>query len=368
MKPLDIFLVTAPGLEETLAQEALENGFTGATAVPGGVTFAGHWPAIWRANLNLRGATRVLVALTHFRAFHLSELDSHARAFPWLEIFRPDIPITVEVTCKNSKITNTKRASTCIETAISAASGIPIHADATVTLKVRIDDNACTFSVDTSGEPLHIRNHKEFIGKAPMRENYAAMLLRQCGYDGREPVVDPMCGSGTFVIEAAEIARNLIPGRARNFAFQNLATFHSGRWDKVNANVVTRSTDLHFYGSDRDAGAIKGSTENAQRAAVDDIITFSNHAISDLQRPEGPTGLVIVNPPYGARIGEKKQLFALYGALGKTLNERFKGWRVGVVTAEPGLAKATGLKLKQPNPPFQHGGIRVSLFQSAPLT
>lgn len=367
MKPLDIFLVTAPGFEETLATEARALGFTGATAIPGGVSFAGHWPAIWRANLFLRGATRVLVRIGKFRVFHLDELERLAMEFPWEDTFRPDVPIKIEVSTKASKVDNTLAISQRISKALQATAGVNVAAEAEVTLRVRIDNNLCLLSIDTSGEALHIRGHKQFIGKAPMRESLAALMLRYCGYDGTEPVIDPMCGSGTFPIEAAEIARNLAPGRSRSFAFQKLASFHTERWAKVQAEAAPKDTDLRFYGSDRDAGGVKGAGENAQRSGVAENITFRHHAISDLTRPDGQPGLIIVNPPYGGRIGNKKQLFALYGALGKTIAGQFKGWRVGLVTTEPSLAKSTTLPFNKNRLTFPHGGMKVTLYQTGPL-
>ena len=204
-----------------------------------------------------------------------------------------------------------------------------------------------------------------------MRENLAALFLRDCDFDGVEPVVDPMCGSGTFVIEAAEIALGLVPGRSRSFAFEQMASFDADAYAALKAELTPQQVDitaLQFYGSDHNAGAVEMATANAERAGVADCTAFSHHAVSDLMPPEGAKpGLVIVNPPYGARIGNKKLLFALYGALGKTLMERFSGWRVGIVTSETGLAKATGLPLLPLGAPVAHGGLKIRLFKTAPL-
>jgi len=367
MKPLSIFLATPPGFEDILKAEALELGLTGATTVPGGVTFAGHWPAIWRANYYLRGATRVLVQIGKFRVFHLDELERLAMDFPWEVTFRPDVPLNIEVVSKASKVDNTAAIKQRLSKALQATVGLSVEDKAPVTLKVRIDHNVCMLSIDTSGDALHIREHKQFIGKAPMRETLASMMLRHCGYKGTEPVIDPMCGSGTFPIEAAEIARKLAPGRSRSFAFEHLATLHADRWAQVKTERATQNSELQFYGSDRDAGGAKGSAENAERAGITDNVTFAHHAISDLKRPDGPPGLIMVNPPYGGRIGNKKQLFALYGAFGKTISTRFKGWRVGLVTSEPSLAKSTALPFAKDRLTFSHGGMKVALYQTAAL-
>lgn len=363
----EIFLVAPPGLEAVLCDEVREAGFSDPQAVPGGVTILGGWPEVWRANLEIRGASRVLARIGAFRAMHLAQLDKRARKFPWAAMLRPDVPLKVEVTCKASRIYHAGAAAQRIETALREELGVTISPEAEFKLKVRIDDDLCTISVDTSGESLHKRGHKEAVNKAPMRETLAALFLRQCGFDGTEPVVDPMCGSGTFVIEAAEIAAGLMPGRTRDFAFQQLASFDPAAWERMRKGAPAPHPALRFYGSDRDAGAIKMSRANAERAGVTDIVQFDTHAISDLMPPEGKLGLVIVNPPYGTRIGNKNLLYGLYAALGQTLLTRFGGWRVGLVTSEPSLAKATGLPFAPPSAPVPHGGLGVQLFQTKAL-
>ncbi len=363
----EIFLSVAPGLEATVCDEVREKGFADPVAVPGGVTFTGNWSDVWRANLELRGAGRVLARIGGFMAFHLAQLDKRSRKFAWGEVLRADVPLRVEVTCHKSKIYHAGAAAQRIETALREDFGATIMPEAAVCLKVRIDDNNVLLSVDTSGESLHKRGHKAAVGKAPMRETLAAMFLSQCGFAGQEPVVDPMCGSGTFLIEAAEIAVGLHPGRDRNFAFEQLATFDPAAWDRMRKSATPTTPPVRFYGSDRDAGAIRMSTQNAERAGVGDVITFANHAFSDLTPPEGTPGLVIVNPPYGGRIGNKKLLFGLYAALGQVLKERFAGWRVGIVTSDRGLAKATGLTFLPQGPSVAHGGLKVTLFRTEPL-
>jgi putative N6-adenine-specific DNA methylase len=366
--PFEIFLVATPGLEQPLLDEAIAAGFSSARLTDGGVSFDGTWADVWRANLVLRGATRILARIGNFMAFHLAQLDKRARRFPWGDALRPDVPVRVEVaTSKKSKIYHAGAAAQRIEKALAEDHGITISPEAEVAIKVRIDDNRVTVSVDTSGESLHKRGHKEAVGKAPMRETLAALMLRACGYDGKEPVVDPMCGSGTFVIEAAEIAMGLFPGRSRSFAFEKLATFDPAQWEAMRQTDMTRSTEHRFHGSDRDAGAVRMATDNAARAGVAEITAFSNISATDLTRPDGPPGLVICNPPYGARIGNQKMLFGVYAGLGRMLTEHFSGWRVGIVTSDPSLAQATGLPFKPKGPPIPHGGMKVWLFQTGPL-
>lgn len=365
--PFEIFLTATPGLETALLDEA-KGLFVDATLTQGGVTLMGTWEDVWRANLCLRGATRVLARIGSFMAFHLAQLDKRSSKFPWGDTLRQDTSLRVEVTTsKKSKIYHAGAASQRIETALKQ-NGYQISPEADVTLKARIDDNRVTFSVDTSGESLHKRGHKVAVGKAPLRETLAALMLRQCGYDGQEPVLDPMCGSGTFLIEAAEIAAGLAPGRSRDFAFQHLASFDAAAWEKLRTANKPNITMQHFYGSDRDAGAIRMATANAERAGVSDAIHFQNLNASDIQRPDGPPGLIICNPPYGARIGNVKLLTGLYAGLGATITARFAGWRVGIVTSDPNLAKATGLHFKPKGAPIPHGGLKVWLFQTDPLS
>ncbi len=362
----EIFLVATPGLEAPLADEARRAGFD-AKLVEGGVAFTGGWPEVWRANLELRGATRVLARIAEFRAMHLAQLDKRSRKVAWGDFLRPDVPVTVEASCRRSKIYHAGAAAQRVATAIREELGAPVADAASVRVLARIEDDLVTISIDTTGESLHKRGHKEAVARAPMRETMAAMFLAQCGFRGDEPVLDPMCGSGTFVIEAAEIAAGLEPGRTRSFAFEELRTFDGNAWAAMKAEGGGRPVQLRFFGRDRDAGAIRMAGENAGRAGVAALAEFEATPVEELQRPDGPPGLVIVNPPYGARIGHKGPLLLLHRRLGDALKAKFSGWRVGIVTADAELARATGLPFAKPGAPVLHGGIRVTLWQTGPL-
>ncbi|MEI4470583.1 THUMP domain-containing class I SAM-dependent RNA methyltransferase [Frigidibacter sp. MR17.24] len=363
----EILLITPPGLETALAEEAAAAGFPAPTTIEGGVLTRGGWPEVWRANLTLRGATRVLARIGSFRALHLAQLDKRASKFPWADFLPKGQPVKVEASCRASKIYHDKAAAQRVAKAVSEALGAPVSAEAALSVRVRIEDDLCTISLDTSGEPLHKRGMKPEVGRAPMRETMAAMFLRQMGFDGTEPVIDPMCGSGTFAIEAAEIALGLLPGRDRGFAFESFPGFDAAAFAALKAQAPGRATDLLFRGSDRDAGAIRAASANAARACVEGCTRFVQAPVSALERPEGPPGIVIVNPPYGARIGNRKLLFGLYGAMGQVLAERFSGWRVGIITSDAGLAKASGLPFLPALPPVAHGGLKVVMHRTAPL-
>ena len=367
----EIFLSTQPGLEALLLDEVIERGFQRPKSVGGGVSIWGDWNDVWRANLTLRGASKVLARIGEFRAFHLAQLDKRSRKFPWGNTLMPGHTIKVEVvTNRKSKIYHAGAAIERIERAIHEEFGANIATsmdEADIIIKTRIDDNNVRFSVDTSGAGLHKRGYKQAMGKAPLRETMAALALRGCGYNGTETVLDPMCGSGTFLIESAQISRNIMAGRSRNFAFERLASYDSKAVQNLKDNWVTQDSSQKFYGSDRNVNVIGFSKDNAQRGDVANLCEFSPLPLSKIDRPEGPPGLVITNPPYGARIGKKKDLFALYGSFGDVMREKFEGWRVGMITSDMKLAEATKLPWLNTGPPIAHGGLKVRLFRTKTL-
>lgn len=361
MDDYTIFMACLPGFEPLLLAEAQELGLRGAKALAGGVEVSGGMAELARANRESRIASRVLLRVGEFRALHLAQLDKRARKLPWADWLRADVPVRVEASCTKSRIYHQKAAAQRIERAIADLVGAPLAADG-LRVMLRIDDDLATISLDTSGEGLHKRGFKQFTGKAPLRETMAAAFLRQMGYDGSQAVLDPMCGSGTFVLEAAEIAAGLAPGRARDFAFEHFAAAR----DLPPQPAPNRAPERCYFGFDRDQGAIQGARANAERAGLSDWTSFTCQPVSALTRPDCAPGLVMVNPPYGGRIGNIGQLYGLYASLGKVLVEQFQGWRVGLVTTEAKLAHATGLKLEA-GAPIPHGGMKVRLFQSGVL-
>lgn len=356
--PISLFCVVPPGLEAPAMAEVRALGFDPQHTAPGGIEVAGTWEDAYRLNRDSRTLTRVLARIAAFRAPHLAQLDKRARKVDWSMIPK-GTAVSVEATCRKSRIYHDRAAAQRIRTAMVDATGATPSDKAMVKIKARIEDDLCTISLDTTGAALHLRGHKQAVGKAPLRETMAAALLRMCAFDGTGPVVDPMCGSGTFPLEAAEIAAGLTPGRSRDFALARLAV------DLPSDPIVTVAPagPVQFYGFDRDQGAVANATKNAEAAGVADLCAFARAPLSELQPPEGPPGLVMVNPPYGARIGDRKQLFALYGTLGAVMRERFAGWRFGMITSDPGLAKATGLKLDASGP-IAHGSLKIALYEA----
>ncbi len=367
---LELFLAGPPGLEPLLAEEAAEIGLSRVKAVPGGVTARGGWLDVWTANLRLRGASRVLVRIGRFRATRLEDVDAAAQRLPWAAFLRRDVPVRLDVSARQSRLYHTGALAERIGTALARHLGVVLAEDAPVTVQARMDRDQCLVSVDTSGDLLHKRGFKRAVGKAPLRETLAALFLRACDYRGRGHVIDPMCGSGTILIEAAEIALGLTPGRERAFAFEHLAGFEPQTWEALRAEAASaaRAPDrILVRGSDRDAGIIAAAKANAERAGLSTAIGFDQHTISMLQATDGPPGLVLTNPPYGARLGDASNLRSLYASLGRTLRERFGGWRVGVITSDEALARACDLPFESIGPPVPHGDLRIRLYQAPAL-
>lgn len=374
--PLELFVVAPPGLEPQVAEDCRALGLE-PRITAGGVTASGDWPAVWRANLWLRVASRVLVRVATFPATHLAQLDKRARRARWATLLRPDTPIRVEATCRRSRIYHSGAAAERVARAAAEGARARLatgdgEADGddhdAVRIFVRIDANLCTVSLDTSGALLHKRGFRRDVSAAPLRETLAAGFLKACGYQGDEPLVDPMCGSGAIVLEAADIAAGLAPGRARAFAFERLATFDREAWAALKAKAEPRRAAVACaFGYDRDARAIDLSRANAARAGLKDAVQFTEQTVSMLTPPTAEPGLVLTNPPYGARLSDRQRLPALYEAFGRVLRERFSGWRVGVITSGATFARATRLPFHAPGPPVPHGGLRVRLYQTGPL-
>jgi putative N6-adenine-specific DNA methylase len=233
-----------------------------------------------------------------------------------------------------------------------------------LTLLVRLEGDTCTVSADTSGEALHRRGYRQEVSRAPLRETLAAGILVLAGYDGVEPLVDPMCGSGTFLIEGAWMSRRRAPGLSRAFAFERFPGFDAAGWAERKARAQAESLPAPrsvLRGYDINAGALGTARRNARRAEV--TLTLERQDVRTLALPSGPgRGLVVVNPPYGKRVGEAEDLPGLYRALGATFRRTFPGWRAAVlVPEEQGLIRALGLPEAR-SLPVRNGGLRCRLL------
>jgi putative N6-adenine-specific DNA methylase len=226
---------------------------------------------------------------------------------------------------------------------------------------VRLINNQCTLSIDTSGAHLHRRGYRKAVAKAPLRETLAAGLLMAAGWDGASPLLDPFCGSGTIPIEAALLARKIAPGRLRRFAFMDWPDTDPTQWQTLlnQADQAVLAGGPILQASDRDAGAIESARANAARAGVLDAIEFTQRAVSAIQPPRQP-GWVVTNPPYGVRVRSAHDLRNLYEQFGKVLQLTCPGWHAAILGSDPVLLGHTRLKFDR-NFSFNNGGIQVDL-------
>ena len=377
---LDAYAATAPGLEPLVAHELAALGLSPA-AETGGAAFRGPVESIWRANLWLRTASRVLVRVASFRAQAFHELERLARAVPWERYVTNGSAVRFRVTSKKSRLYHTggiaQRFGEAIEHRLG--SGIivgdsrsdendedELEGSAAQLFVIRAFHDAFTVSVDSSGALLHQRGYRKAIAKAPLRETLAAAMLIASDWDGSTPLLDPLCGSGTIPIEAALIARRIPPGSTRSFAFQAWPSFEGSRWDALRAEAasgVLAGAGVRIRGSDRDTGAIEAAASNAGRAGVAADVELSVRAVSAIEDCVEPDGLVATNPPYGVRVGEAARLRDLYAKLGQVLRTRCPGWRVSLLSANTRLAGELRLPLEE-RLRTRNGGIPVRLMIS----
>ena len=388
--PLELFAVTAAGLESITAGELHSLGVSGRQEV-GGVSFAGDLERLYLTNLWLRTASRVVLRLGRFHAQTFYELERRTKKLPWADFLPSHGRVQIRVTCRKSRLYHSDAVADRVLAAIkrSAPQGVEVRSVAEDDAKereeakgkgdteakassqlfvVRIVDDQCEISVDSSGELLHRRGYRQELAKAPLRETLAAAMLLASGWRDKEPLVDPMCGSGTIPIEAAMMARRIAPGLHRRFQFMEWSSFDERVWQKLldRAKNDAISLTLDIRGADRDAGAIEAARRNAERAGVANDIQWTTAPLSAslarLQEIAHGTGWIITNPPYGIRVGESSDLRNLYATLGSVLNGP-QGWRLGVLSAEEPLARQLRAPVRS-RFASSNGGIPVNFLAS----
>jgi putative N6-adenine-specific DNA methylase len=376
------FTSTGPGLESIAAGELKALGIRGRQET-GGIAFSADLQRLYEANLWLRTATRVLVRLGSFHASTFYELERRAKKLPWAEFLPASGKVRIRVTCRKSKLYHSDAVAERVLSAIVGSASRVIEGseetDSSETpdaadyetesareseqlFVVRIVNDECEVSADSSGELLHRRGYRREVAKAPLRETIAAAMVLASGWKGDEALLDPMCGSGTIPIEAAMIARKIAPGLRRNFQFMNWPGFDTERWNRILEDAQAAMTDFpgEILGSDRDAGAVQAAARNAERAGVSENVRFSPEAVSAAIAAIRDSGWILTNPPYGVRVGESDDLRNLYAKLGSALKSK-SGWRLGVLTSDSALVRQTRLPLR-PRFSTSNGGIPVSYF------
>ncbi|MEP6688415.1 MAG: hypothetical protein ABJC36_08715 [Gemmatimonadales bacterium] len=375
---LECFAVAAPGLEPLVAAELRTLSESGVGLVEpaepedGGVAFRADRSGLYAANLHLRVAGRVLVRVATFHASAFHELERHAGRLSWPGYVAAGQPVEFRVTSRKSRLYHqdaiAQRLSAAVSGAVPGVVTGPARTDGPAApaqeFVVRLFRDECTVSADASGELLHRRGYRQAIAKAPLRETLAAAMLLGSGWDGTTPLVDPMCGSGTIPIEAALLARRIPAGLRRDFAFMRWPSFDAELWQRLlrqaREQVLPRAP-VPIVGSDRDAGAMTAAAANAARAGVESDVQWRCAAISAIAPPPGP-GSIITNPPYGVRVGDRRQLRDLYAQLGNVVRRCCPGWEVAFLAVHAELERQTGLVLSV-RFATENGGIRVRLVQ-----
>lgn len=365
-RPVQLFAVVPPGLETLCAHELLRLGVAATRPVRGGVEFVGGLRELYQANLWLRCASRLLVRVGDFHCRDFPGMFRKCRQLAWGQFVRPGQPLTIRVTSRKSRLFHTDRVEQVVREAVAQALG---NADLNPDLEpgllvVQVVDDHCQISVDSSGEHLHRRGYRRHAVPAPLRENLAAGLLLQTGWAGDRPLLDPLCGSGTLVIEAALLAAEIPPGRNRSFGFMGWPGFRPGLWNNLldQAERRTGSPPTRLIGRDLSSAAVQAARQNADAAGVAEWIDWEVGDVMDLA-VSGDSGLVISNPPYGSRLGEPARLPEWYARLGQVFNRACRGWQLALVVPEPTLVSGWGRGM-QSQLRFRNGGLEVHFMCS----
>ena len=372
----EFFASTARGLVDPLEQELKDLGLNVKGKTAGGVYFESNWEGCYKANLHSRMASRILKPIQDFFAYQPEELYAQIMRHDFTKYIKPNQTLSIDVSVGDSKMNDQRFIAMKIKDAIvdqfrdkfGVRPDVDNHNPA-LRVVVRCVKNQFNVSIDTSGDSLFKRGYRKDVGDAPLKENLAAGLIKLSDWDGKTPLVDFMCGSGTFMIEAAMMAKNIAPGiNRKRFGFMNLLNFESETWDKVVDEAIAgekEEIDFKFYAYDIDSKVIKSAKENAKAAGVDDVIEFKKESVATVEPPV-EKGLIIINPPYGARIGDEDNLRDVYRDLSFTLKHRFKGWDAWILSGNKDLIG--DLKLKSTRKHFVFNGniecrfLKYSMF------
>jgi 23S rRNA (guanine2445-N2)-methyltransferase len=369
---MERFFATCPrGLELLLADELRELKAEKIHAVGGGVQFVGDFFLCYRVNLQSRLASRVLwqVATGNYR----SEDDIYRTSYAlrWTDWFDAERTIRVDVSATKSPLASLNFVTLKIKDAVcdkirrlsggrptvdTRAPDIPIQAHLT--------DREFTLYLDTTGEPLFKRGQRLATGEAPLRENLAAGILRLAAWTPGIPLLDPMCGSATILIEAAHMALDIAPGLGRHFAFEKFKSFDGRRWREMLQQNVARQkpkTPLPIYGSDLSGDVLKAARANLSAAGLERVVSITRANVLELSAP-AKAGIIVTNPPYGVRLGEQQQLAEFYPKLGDVLKKQFSGWRAYLLSADMRLPKLIRLAASKRTPLF-NGALECRLFE-----
>ncbi len=366
------FFATCPrGLETLLKDELIALGAQALDPTDGGVGFAGDLSLCYRANLESRMATRILWRVG--KGPYASEEDIYkaAYALPWHSWFDVGRDFMVKVTASKSPLKSLEFVTLRIKDAVCDRFRVAVGSrpyidtkEPDVRVHAYLTDRIYELFLDTSGAALFQRGLRRASVEAPLRENLAAGILKLSGWKPGVPLLDPMCGSGTFLLEAAMMALDIAPGSGRSFGFEKLKNFDAAAWQKIRQKALDRAKPVEFqkiYGSDADLRAVRVTRQNLQQAGLLDAVQLAKTDITDAV-PPASEGVLVANPPYGIRIGEDEELAALYPKMGEALKRKFAGWNTYFLSNDMRLPKLMRLTPSKRTPLF-NGPLECRLFE-----
>ncbi len=369
---MEKFFASCPrGLEALLAQDLVAVGVGDLKPILGGVHFVAGWPACYAANLHSRIATRILWRVAHGRYTKEDDIYKLALDCNWSKWFSAVQTIRVDVTAVKSPLKSLEFITLRIKDAICdrfrADTGKRPSVDTRepeVRMHGFITADECTLYIDTSGAPLYQRGLRQKTVEAPLKENVAAGILRLSGWQPGTPLLDPMCGSGTFLLEAAQIALDIAPGAGRDFGFQRLKNFRLDVWkDLLDAamDAEKHAASAQIYGSDISPVAVRAALANLDRAGLLPAVSLSTGDLLEIAAPAAQ-GVMVANPPYGERLSEQDELAAFYPPLGSALKRNFAGWNCYLLSADLRMPKLMRLTPSKKTPLY-NGAIECRLFE-----
>jgi putative N6-adenine-specific DNA methylase len=367
---MEQFFATSPrGLEPLLAAELAALGAQRVREVPGGVAFEGDWKVCYAANLWSRLASRILWRVAEFDYAGEGDIYEAARKVDWMRLFTVERSLRVNVSAQKSPLKSLDFATLRIKDAVCDRFRETLgsrpnvdRADPDVRVHAFLESARGAFYLDTSGAPLFKRGWRAGAGEAPLRENLAAGIILLSGWKPEEPLLDPMCGGGTLLIEAAAMARGRAPGARRSFGFEKLKIFDPKLWSRIkNEERAPTTAKLEIFGSDNDPRVLGDARRNVAGAGVDRWVKLEQADILERAAP-APAGVMVANPPYGERIGSKEELALFYPKLGSALKRNFPGWRCHFFTADLRLPKLVRLQPSR-RVPLYNGALECRLFE-----
>lgn len=349
-----LFVTCGRGIEPILADELRALGAADVAAGRGGVACRGDRALVYRANLWLRTAVRVLCPLLETAVASTDELYDAVQTIDWSRHMTPGHTLAVDANVRDSHITHSQYAARRVKDAICdqfvARAGRRPSVDAErpmVGLNLHVYRDVATLSLDSSGDSLHKRGYRPVQTRAPLNEALAAALVLRTGWRGEVAFVDPLCGSGTLPIEAAWLALRRPPGLTRrHFGFMGWMDYDVAQWAQLRDEArrgVLKALPAAVSGSDARGDAVAMATANARAAGIGHLLRFARQDVRDFRAPAGPPGVIVCNPPYGERLGDERELVGLYRLLGEVIR-RCEGWSAWVFTGNARLAREIGLR------------------------